>query len=113
MHARRSKIAAVTAIALLMSVLVLPAAAGLTKSKGLVVEGWKVHGNEVILTVTNLSSQRANGTVKVHAIVLGLPMSVDVNVSLTSGQSQNVSATFWGPVTGVVSCIVEDSNPIN
>jgi hypothetical protein len=112
MHARRSKIAAVTAIALLMSVLVLPAAAAPTKNQGLVVEGWKVYGNQVILSVTNLSSQSTAGTVNVHAIVVGLPMSSDVSVSLAAGQSQNVTATFWGPVTGVIECIVDDSSPV-
>ena len=114
MTARRSTIAAISAIALLLSVLAFPVTPveANAKPKGLVIEGWKATGNTVYVSVTNYSSRPNAGTVTVDALVLGLPASGNVNVELGAGESRTVPVGFWGPVSGVVECIVDSSDPV-
>jgi hypothetical protein len=115
MSPRFARLIIAAAVVLLVAALTAPPFNAEENEKGsaLVVEGWEVVGNKVLVKVSNLGGPKASGVVEVRAMTLGLPMKRAVSVSVPGGTSQWASVPFVAPVDGVIVVgIVDGGDPI-
>jgi hypothetical protein len=109
------KVAAVLTLALLVSAFTVPALAGAKQEKafGLVVDGYQVVGNKVLVQVTNVGATPDSGYVCVRAMVNGLPTVLVQVVRLMAGVTEYVGVGFELPVDGIIELgISEGANPV-
>ena len=115
MKTRPMQVAAVLTLALLVSAFVAPALAGGKQEKafGLVVDGYEVVGNKVLVEVTNVASTPDSGYVTVTAVVDGIPVKLVQAVRVMPGSTEYVGVTFGSLVDGVIELGVgSDPNPV-
>jgi hypothetical protein len=113
MTTRRTGIAAATAVLFLFSLFATPAFSATEKETGLVVEGWEIVGNKVMVNVSNPSKTTTSGRVEVRAVVAGLPLRSTEEVRLGGGTSEWVTVGFIAQVDGVIVCGISDhSDPV-
>ena len=108
MTTRRTGIAAATAVLFLFSLLATPAFSASEKGSTLVVEGWEVVGNKVMVKVSNLDKTTASGRVEVRAMVAGVPIRSSQEIRVVGGTSDWVTVGFFGPVGGVIVVGISD-----
>jgi len=109
MTTRRTGIAAATAVLFLFSLLATPAFSASEKDRGLVVEGWEIVGNKVMVKVSNTSKTTASGRVEVRAMVAGMPLRSSQEVRVGGGTSDWVTVGFFAPVNGVIVVGISDN----
>jgi len=103
MPARFARLIIAAAIVLLVAALTAPPIPAANEKAGpIVVDGWEVVGNEVLVQVTNLSSERGSAVVGVRAVSAGMPMRNTVRVSVPAGGTQGAAVRFIAPVEGVI-----------
>ena len=113
MITRRNGIAAATAVLLLFSLLAAPSLNASEKGSALVVEGWEVVGNKVMVKVSNQANAAASGSVEVRAMVGGVPVRSFQTVRLGGGASDWVTVGFFGPVGGVIAVgMIDSADPV-
>ena len=110
------KVAATLTLVLLVSALAAPTLAGGKQEKafGLVVDGYQVVGDKVLVQVTNLGATPDSGYVAVQALVDGLPTTVVQSVRLMAGVTEYVAVGFVLPVDQIIELGISDggANPI-
>lgn len=114
MPARFARLIIAAAIVILVAALAAPAIpAADNKSGALVVDGWEVVGNKVLVKVTNFGSTRSTAAVNVQAVATGLPQRNSASVSVPPGASEWAVVGFIGEVKGVIVVgIGEGAEPI-
>ena len=116
MRTRPLKVATVLTVALLVSAFTVPALAGGKQEKafGLVVDGYQVVGNQVLVEVTNVGATPDSGYVTVTAVMNGIPVKVTQAIRLMAGVTEYVGVGFDLPVDGIIELGISDTpDPLN
>jgi len=104
------KVATVLTLALLVSAFTAPALAGGKQEKafGLVVDGYQVVGNKVLVQVSNVGATPDSGYVIVEAVVDGVPVKLSQAVRVMPGVTEYVGVIFGLPVDGIIDLGISD-----
>jgi len=110
------KVATMLTLVLLVSAFTAPAFAAGKQEKafGLVVDGYQVVGDKVLVQVTNLGATPDSGYVMVQAMVDGVPTTLLQAVRLLAGVTEYVAVGFVLPVDGIIELGISDTpDPLN